>query len=579
MFHRNRHANFVAITDGRGSMNRHQAMSSFLCFILGISITLFLIAAALAWFQLTPAGIGIVCGLYILAVFGSVRKSVGLQNLYKSLMSDDKKFDTEADIIYQVNDKFRVTEPKDWLCWLIFGLEIIFLSIIPVFSLFFSGNYPVGTLFIPVAMITCARRYVNACNFVRKFKDMEGLSKDNDSDVDEDWREKNRLGKIISEISTGKKNDFWVNVFSFFILIFCLLFMLAVALGFDSGGAAFTALSGFRYQGAGDLQYSSCSLGQGIVTPDTAQNSLVDITFLANQAYTTSENNETQEALLNWFVDPQVMDEYEVVNTFRESYAEGKKQSAVQFKLIGFPGNELGVISVRGTSNAWDALSDAQLWSSAWLAQTIRAFLPLGNWFTPIFQYLVQAVSWVEASSLEDVAYYKEVSAFAEYIKGDPDLALKYPNLLLTGHSLGGGLAMIAGAQQAIPAVGISGPNALISRLTFSPIISKESLDRWTFNVVPDRDPVPRIDDLAQNYQRIQCKSLPSDPVGCHFGVRTLCETLFTCGTKTPFSDGINFGNDRPIPCQCVTDYGYPEPLGEIGGLKFTEYCNQSNQL
>ena len=97
--------------------------------------------------------------------------------------------------------------------------------------------------------------------------------------------------------------------------------------------------------------------------------------------------------------------------------------------------------------------------------------------------------------------------------------------------------------------------------------------------MVPDRDPVPRIDDLAQNYQRIQCKSLPSDPVGCHFGVRTLCETLFTCGTKTPFSDGINFGNDRPIPCQCVTDYGYPEPLGEIGGLKFTEYCNQSNQL
>lgn len=560
-------------------MNKHQALSSFFCFILGILITLFLIAAALAWFQLTPAGIGIACGLYMLAVIGSIRTSVGLQNLYKNLKSDGKKFDTEVDIIYQVHDKFRVTEPKDILCWFIFGIEVVFLSIIPLFSLFLSGNIPVGILFIFVAIITCARRYVNACNFLRKFKDMEGLSKDNNFDVDEDWREKNRLGNIISEISTGKKNDFWIKVFSFFILIFCLLFMLAVALGFDSGGAAFTTITGFRYQGAGDLQYSSCSLGRGIVTPDTAQNSLVDITFLASQAYTTSESNETQEALLQWFDDPQVVDEFEVVKTFRESYAEGKKQSAVQFKLIGFPSNDLGVISVRGTSNAWDALSDAQLWSSAWLAQVIRALLPLGNWFTPILQYLVQAISWIESSSLEDVAYYKEVSAFAEYIKNDTDLNTKYPNLLLTGHSLGGGLAMIAGAQQAIPAVGISGPNALISRLTFSPTIPKNSLDKWTFNVVPDRDPVPRIDDLAQNYQRIQCKSQPSDPVGCHYGVRTLCETLYTCGTQTPLSDDVNFGADRPIPCKCVTDYGYPEPMGEVGGLKFTEYCEQVTQL
>ena len=61
------------------------------------------------------------------------------------------------------------------------------------------------------------------------------------------------------------------------------------------------------------------------------------------------------------------------------------------------------------------------------------------------------------------------------------------------------------------------------------------------FNIVPDRDPVPRIDDLSENYQRVQCRSAPNAPVDCHFGKRTLCEIMFTCGTA----------QERPIPCFC----------------------------
>lgn len=60
----------------------------------------------------------------------------------------------------------------------------------------------------------------------------------------------------------------------------------------------------------------------------------------------------------------------------------------------------------------------------------------------------------------------------------------------LSSLALGGGLAMISGAQTRTPSVAISGPNALISQLVFN--VTEESLANYTFNVVPDRDPVPR---------------------------------------------------------------------------------------
>jgi putative lipase involved disintegration of autophagic bodies len=44
----------------------------------------------------------------------------------------------------------------------------------------------------------------------------------------------------------------------------------------------------------------------------------------------------------------------------------------------------------------------------------------------------------------------------------------------VTGHGLGGGLAMIMGAQASIPAVGMSGPNALIFGRSFKPPVTAE---------------------------------------------------------------------------------------------------------
>lgn len=72
------------------------------------------------------------------------------------------------------------------------------------------------------------------------------------------------------------------------------------------------------------------------------------------------------------------------------------------------------------------------------------------------------------------------------------------------------------------------------------------------------------IDDPAQNVQEIRCNADFTDAVGCHDTTRALCEAIFTCGSA-----------GRPIPCACVTVYGFPEPESINGEtITFREACS-----
>ena len=113
----------------------------------------------------------------------------------------------------------------------------------------------------------------------------------------------------------------------------------------------------------------------------------------------------------------------------------------------------------------------------------------------------------------------------------------------------------------------------MLSRRSFDPKVTAEQLDRFTFNIIPERDVVPMIDDPAQNYQSIRCEAGFTDLIGCHDSTRSLCEIIFKCGS-----------NNRPVLCDCVGDendkyafgpaYGYPEPTPKEGVTQtFREAC------
>ena len=92
----------------------------------------------------------------------------------------------------------------------------------------------------------------------------------------------------------------------------------------------------------------------------------------------------------------------------------------------------------------------------------------------------------------------------------------------------------------------------MLSRNTFIPPLTVEELNTYTFNVVPAADPIPMFDDLARLYQNINCTAEKHDLFGCHHISRSICEIQYTCGSAS-----------RPVLCECVMDYGYPDPLLE----------------
>jgi lipase ATG15 len=182
---------------------------------------------------------------------------------------------------------------------------------------------------------------------------------------------------------------------------------------------------------------------------------------------------------------------------------------------------------------------------------------PVPSLFRPFLLELVFIMNGLQSKTVERVSFYRVTTGFAEELKQNST----YDSVQVTGHSLGGGLAIITGAQAKIPAIALSGPNALISGRSFDPPVTREQLNRYTFNIIPNRDVVPLLDDKADQFQFIRCNAAKNDFVGCHTTTRSLCEIMTTCGS----------GN-RPAFCECVTEFGFDPPTND-GDEDFATLC------
>lgn len=98
-----------------------------------------------------------------------------------------------------------------------------------------------------------------------------------------------------------------------------------------------------------------------------------------------------------------------------------------------------------------------QLWLSSAMAEVVHAIVPFRFMFAPIIDDMVTVVNLIQSESLKKVSYYATVARFCREMI---ELEI-YDKLRLTGASLGGGTAMIAGAQANVPAVAISGASVL----------------------------------------------------------------------------------------------------------------------
>jgi lipase ATG15 len=359
-------------------------------------------------------------------------------------------------------------------------------------------------MFVLMAGITGLRYYVNAAVVLEETGRMDLVD-----GVDEytRWQKQSRLNEIVGNITRGRSLGVWMSVLGFLGFIFLALMLLAV--GTEKATQATELpkvfLDDFEYLQQDSLRYPTCQLSTGLVD-ESPLTRMVDYAFLAGLAYRGTEY--TQNDLDGWFGGEQAKDNEDVVHEYRTKFVTS---SAVSFKLVTFPNsNNWAYILIRGTTNPWDMLTDAQLWSAAALMQVHRQLLPFGVMWTPIIKQLIRAITAIESSSIEAVSFYKDTTKFTKWVQAQS----KFGGVGLTGHSLGGGLSIITGAQTGVSAVALSGPNAMLSRKSFDPPILREALDSKTFNIIPERDLVPMIDDVAQNWQSIRCEAEFANVIG-----------------------------------------------------------------
>jgi len=493
-------------------------------------------------------------------------------------VENDDDDDDDANI-YQIFENYRIATPTRTTRWCMFTLEVAVLVIWPIIALFVVGNYPVAVFFLVLSLISLVRYYLNPSILLQELGSLEAVYRhkvsrmsakaeteegsrlQNDPTPDEKrrlWNAKSRLFAILTNVTSGNTRVLWNYVF--FIMAFAVIILTVQALAesaedsVSSGDeVVLTPTGDFVYEPQPNLPYPTCGLAKGLEIPNVNVTALADYAFLAMLAYQPPE--VFQERLDDWFGQGVATEEVELVQQFRQEVYGGN--AAVSYHVVSFE-NSLGVVVVRGSTTAWEWLTDAQLWSAAALAQVVRGILPFGEVFTPIIHQLLNGMSFIESNSLDEVALYKQTTELVRYLQATGN----YAKIHITGQSLGGGISLITGAQTKIPAIAISGPNNKLSRKTFDPIFSLDDTKQFLFNVIPERDIVPRVDDRGMQHQEIRCRARPNDLFGCHSAIRSLCEIMYTCGSY-----------NRPPLCECATNFGYPEAKQVGGNQSYTDIC------
>jgi len=127
----------------------------------------------------------------------------------------------------------------------------------------------------------------------------------------------------------------------------------------------------------------------------------------------------------------------------------------------------------------------------------------------PILDELVAFVDFIQNKNIKRVSYYNVTSGFINDIL-DGYGESNFTTLRVTGASLGGGLAIITGAQTGAAAVAISGLGAELIRHTLDPPVTMAQINEHVFNFIPDRDYIARSKKLiVDNGGLCLCLSIP----------------------------------------------------------------------
>jgi lipase ATG15 len=189
------------------------------------------------------------------------------------------------------------------------------------------------------------------------------------------------------------------------------------------------------------------------------------------------------------------------------------------------PQTEVTILSIKGTSNNKDVYMDFQLYIPSILLNILSTFSILGS------QKQTYSFRFTEFSLSIPYRLFSTYSVIDEYLKSlteayNNNTHTFYKNVIIVGHSLGGGLAKLLGRLLNKQAISLSGPGVNAFHSLWGYEGNSENFEISAVDLVPDMDLVPRVEVSGGTVYRIICKA---GPFACHSKAVSLCEVLIMC--------------------------------------------------
>ena len=189
------------------------------------------------------------------------------------------------------------------------------------------------------------------------------------------------------------------------------------------------------------------------------------------------------------------------------------------------PQTEVTILSIKGTSNNKDVYMDFQLYIPSILLNILSTFSILGS------QKQTYSFRFTEFSLSIPYRLFSTYSVIDEYLKSlteayNNNTHTFYKNVIIVGHSLGGGLAKLLGRLLNKQAISLSGPGVNAFHSLWGYEGNSENFEISAVDLVPDMDLVPRVEVSGGTVYRIICKA---GPFACHSKAISLCEVLIMC--------------------------------------------------
>ena len=265
------------------------------------------------------------------------------------------------------------------------------------------------------------------------------------------------------------------------------------------------------------IDYPLCMIEQ-------ERNGIMDATFLSNMVYQKSLTNNTIKAI----------DLYFAAMYNETSPWEISIHNSMFFHLKNRANPAKHMIIVRGTSVKRDFYEDLTLYSEVLALRSFSKIFPITElWPQTLIQGFIKKMSVTEGI-IFNFAQNRHHHCVGKYIQRNIIHNINGTGFELTiaGHSLGGAISHIVGAQLKeknpklnIRTIGISNPGLVWSSAKFG--VNVSILSRISTTIVPDSDPITKFDKHTGTVHHIQCKQ--NSQRECHSVQQTLFELYDAC--------------------------------------------------